>query len=902
VPGAAALAFEPSRCVPRQDLIASRIRASASQGTIHQSGNYVVPDWKTTGLFKWLKEKNEQFAARVAAVREELTKWLPYILTIYPHYPGHGVEHSDRIISQLSRLLFREDVSGQSSPKPVANFSAAEVYCLICSAYLHDMGMVVSPGEQAEILASEAWKSFVVEGGKGQEAYSKYIALRTQAQIAPLDKSHFLADTALRYVIADFIRRDHHERGVTTLQMHEFLKQLVDHGDAVAFETIAAICAGHGLDDRDIADKERFPEERDVFGEKVNVRFLARLLRIGDLLDMDTRRSDPMSAKAVAPLPPDATPHWRQYSTKKHENVTPEAIEFRFECKDQETHRILRDWLGLLETEVRATALGQMHSRRHRDWTPPKCAVASQPSSNKSADADQGTIIIKPASGAVYAFHDWRIEMDQQAVLDLLIRNVYGEHLAFVRELIQNALDATRCRMYADFEDQNPGAMLPERPTRFPAEFRNRYPLRLSLTHEPVKLTPDGPSETRPVFTIEDSGTGMDERIITRYFLQVGRSYYKSRDFRQRFKFVPTSRFGIGFLSVFAVSDKVTVETACRDPESGELQGTRLTLREPRNYLLTEPWRPFEERAHVSRTGTRIRVVVNRWPKESKLIDLVRRWCVAVEVPLIVIEGEASAVLQPERWTNETILAQSRVDSKGRFIVKAFDVNHHGIEGQIGLVAYEDDKGEGWCDCWSNATGLDGQRLERRPALGRGYQSLHGILVGPAPVESHEYSDSPQWSSRLDVRGSTDDIPLSRHVLSTDYADAPVSTGTRVDSRGSNELTMTAAQEVAQQAVSEHLAQASRAKGPRGIYYVGKVLSLAPVSDAWRDALPGTVVTWQGERRTDISVSQLLSLRQIVIPAWHIPDTMKQASNQVATRWRRGVLDASQTRRGGPRC
>ncbi|HEX2838222.1 MAG TPA: hypothetical protein VHN77_08875, partial [Phycisphaerales bacterium] len=257
-------------------------------------------------------------------------------------------------------MIFKSSTSGGNALAPVVGLSAAEAYCLLCSAYLHDMGMVVSPGTQSEILDSAAWQSFVAQGGKGHDGYLKYTLIRTNAQNENSDKAHFFADAALRHLIADFVRRDHHERAVTTLQMHDFLRQLVDDGDSVAFETIAAICAGHGLDDRDLADKERFPEERDVFGEKVNVRFLARLLRIGDLLDMDTRRTDPMSAKAVTPLPPDATPHWKQYSTKKHENVSPEEIAFRFECKDQDTHRVLRDWLGWLESEVRSTALGQM--------------------------------------------------------------------------------------------------------------------------------------------------------------------------------------------------------------------------------------------------------------------------------------------------------------------------------------------------------------------------------------------------------------------------------------------------------------------------------------------------------------------------------------------------------------
>ena len=246
----------------------------------------------------------------------------------------------------------------------------------------------------------------------------------------------FLADQHLRLLIADFVRRDHHERGKTTLQLHAFLRQLVDAGDSVAFETITDLGVGHGLRDSELANSSRFPEERDVLDGKVNVRFLARLLRIGDLLDMDSRRADPMTAIAVGPLPPDAMPHWQQYSTKKHENITPKVIEFRFECKDQDTHRVLRDWFGWLEAEIRAAGFEQLHAARHDGWKAPRCVVSSQATADARSAQPQPTIEIRPTPGANYTFHDWRLELDQERVLQRLIHDVYDDPSVFVRELI----------------------------------------------------------------------------------------------------------------------------------------------------------------------------------------------------------------------------------------------------------------------------------------------------------------------------------------------------------------------------------------------------------------------------------------------------------------------------------
>ncbi len=618
---------------------------------------------------------------------------MPYVAQYFPHYPSHGLDHSDRIIEQLSRLLF-------SNTRPVVHFSTAEVYCLLCAAYLHDMGMVVSPGDVTTILQSDAWNSFVSSGGQGYDHYQKYITVRDGPVFVTQDTTAFLAAQMLRHLIADFVRRNHHERGKTTLELHPFLRQLVDDGDSVAFETIADLGVVHGLSESDLDDENRFPEERDIFDGKVNGPILARLLRIGDLLDMSSKRADPITARAVGPLPADAKPHWQQYSAKRHENITPKTIAFTFECMNQDAHRVLRDWFGWLESEVCATGLEQLHSARHENWKAPRCVVSSHATVKSYDTKRKPTITIKPAATAKYTFHDWKLELDHELVLQRLIHDVYDYPAIFIRELIQNALDATRCQMYADFQSQNPGVAPPQIPTQLPLGFRAKYPITVSIAHENVELSRDGPVEKRPVFTIEDRGTGMDEEIIRRYFLQVGRSYYQSNEFRERFRFAPTSRFGIGFLSVFAVSKDITVHTARCDEQTRKVTGIGLQLREPRNYILTESWIPFQERTSEARAGTRIRVVLNSRPIDRPLAEVVREWCVAVEVPIHVVEGDSNTIISANRLDDRTVLAHSRVDPKVRFILRTFEINSHGVEGQVGVIAYEDNLGEGWCDCW----------------------------------------------------------------------------------------------------------------------------------------------------------------------------------------------------------
>ena len=272
--------------------------------------------------------------------------------------------------------------------------------------------MVIPADVVKSILESEAWNDFINPDGAGSDSYQQYKNTLERMGQRPSDRDRFLTDRALRFLVADFVRRDHHERGKATLEMHAFLKTLVDQGDRLAFETISDIGVAHGLDDSELSDKSRFPESRIVFGEKVNVRFLARLLRIGDLLDVSTSRTDPLAAIALGPFPPDAKPHWLQYHLKRHENISPDEIAFRFECEDQETHRVLRDWFGWLENEVRNTAYEQVRSVRHGNWRPPPCVVESKGASRISGQSSGSTISIEPSKSATYTFHNWRLELE----------------------------------------------------------------------------------------------------------------------------------------------------------------------------------------------------------------------------------------------------------------------------------------------------------------------------------------------------------------------------------------------------------------------------------------------------------------------------------------------------------
>ena len=82
----------------------------------------------------------------------------------------------------------------------------------------------------------------------------------------------------------------------------------------------------------------------------------------------------------------------------------------------------------------------------------------------------------------------------------------------------------------------------------------------ISLETRSLQNELSGELEEGQFIVIEDFGIGMDRSRIEHYLLQVGHSFYTTDEFRRSYRFVGASRFGLGFLSVFAASDYVVIK------------------------------------------------------------------------------------------------------------------------------------------------------------------------------------------------------------------------------------------------------------------------------------------------------------------------------------------------------
>jgi len=149
---------------------------------------------------------------------------------------------------------------------------------------------------------------------------------------------------------------------------------------------------------------------------------------------------------------------------------------------------------------------------------------------------------------------DLKFSVDSSAGLQLFMGNrLYSDKRVFLRELIQNAVDACNYRKLVD-ESYSPAISI---------EF----------------------SDDISVIKMRDNGIGMTRQWIEKYFLAIGISFYQSNEIRDTnqdthidFGFI--SQFGIGFLSSFLVAKKIVIKT-----RKAGFPGLMITINGLRDYF-----------------------------------------------------------------------------------------------------------------------------------------------------------------------------------------------------------------------------------------------------------------------------------------------------------------------------
>lgn len=485
--------------------------------------SYVGQDREDRGAAPGLKR-----VAWVKEIVDAAEEALKHVVITFPNYTLHDQTHILNVMDAMGGLLGNR----------LEELSTAEVELLILAAALHDLGMVYSEEEKRRWLENE----------KRTRDYAK-ARCPEKCGVSALDWEPQIQQDYLRW-LHPFRVREVLERGAWQKLFED--KPL----EAVPVKTLLAVCQAHG-EEPEILRAKAEPGKGLAYSPALEADplFCAVLLRLGDLLDFDDTRAPAVLFSAAE----DNEKSWEEW--KKHmasagftypTAPSTEALPFRAECTNPGVERAIRTFLGWVDEELRNSRdlLRRCESWR-RDFPLPF------------------QVDTREIGRRGYDFGDFRLTMDQDQILRLLMgEDLYTDNTVFVRELLQNAIDATLLR----------GQLDPD------------FGKGINTDRARIDLWEWYDGDGQLWFRIDDRGIGMTRGMLQRYFLKVGNSYYNSKELerdllnhRQQ-SFTGISRFGIGFLSCFLVGESAQVSTLYWDEAKSRREEER--LEEPEGYGL----------------------------------------------------------------------------------------------------------------------------------------------------------------------------------------------------------------------------------------------------------------------------------------------------------------------------
>lgn len=515
-----------------------------------------------------------------------------HVITHMPQYTLHNGRHLWNVLS------YTEELAGES----IEEFSALECALLIMAVFVHDLGMVPDAEEV------RAWEDSNAKTPEA-EAWQTYCAghpLWTQREKLPVEKETEKLQL-LGKVRADYLRETHADEakplgGLNRInrwleRLEGFDPKLLEHRGLSYREPLALLAMSHGqsvdwLPERLTTCKEVSLEKKedvyhhDVGGEHVNWPYLSWLLRLADIMDFDASRTPAVVFEHLGIEDAVSVKEWQKHLSIASVSFLTDAegAKVRYVCNKCPSPRVekaIHEFIGWINLELGHVATEQARGSRHYE---------SRKETLQLNLPDKAEVKINAREGS-YEYLDVSFTLERDAVMELLMGEaLYGDHNLALRELVQNALDALHLRdMRSQLRDKlREAGRINDAPPVEPVGASEKLEVQVTWGHD---------AHGRAWIKVKDNGVGMTKGQIEKFLTRIGKSYYKSPEFKREQKLMKEhgllcttiSQFGIGFLSSFMLADKVEVVTRAGGRGGDDDHARRVVVDGPHGMIAIYP-------------------------------------------------------------------------------------------------------------------------------------------------------------------------------------------------------------------------------------------------------------------------------------------------------------------------
>lgn len=617
-------------------------------------------EYTKTKLYMALEERDSQKHTGLRQkVDDFITEVTPLLETIgstaFHDYTLHKPVHSRKLLHLAGYIIPDETLE---------KLSQLELAVLIMAFYFHDVGMVVSEVRKEEVLSSDEFKLYLETH---KEFRDKIESLRREISIVPEEQKHLYEEhlaqilyaAVTQYLRPKHANKDVYEKALAIIERHR--QDFFTYGGTSFREEFVLLCHSHNepasfLNKQDPTSCKQILQD-DIFcqDQRLNVQYCAAVLRLTDILDFDAERT-PEALFLSLGIEDKKLPgfkvslvEWLKQMSVHSIIFTDREIEVHSECFSPTVEHSVKEMCANIEREIRDTS----------------SFIAKAPKEVSDDYKLNLPLIVTPViKRRNYADKEYAIHLEESEIMTLLMgENLYDRAQVALRELIQNSIDA--CVLLSKIDP------------------RVKPQIDVSVSRD---------SDGRVWLVVRDNGIGMDDNVLSNYFFKIGKSYYKSADFKKFSAhnsitgFTPISRFGIGILSVFMIGDALKVTTQNLHSSNSDTKNRTIIID-------MESWGMVQETTK-NEQGTTIELRLKReYSEESyiqSLFEYVKSVFIHPAVPISMTDLNGSCAQVEEMSFNAVSDEKKEMLKQNGIEVIELDLSTHSnlVRGLVTLILF----------------------------------------------------------------------------------------------------------------------------------------------------------------------------------------------------------------------
>lgn len=477
-----------------------------------------------------------------------IPKALQHVGQLFPHYSRHDQSHSEQILINIERLL------GEHRIKLL---SATDTWLLLEAAYWHDIGMVVPYQALKDALEKPEFQTYrqqiAADSSNELQDFANHFDSTDLSKAFTGAQSPLDAVNKFRLLMAEWFRREHPNRaeksvndpwqelGLSSPRTELIPKRL--------FRLLGRICALHGASFADVISQLPH-KEVGMSNDDCHPRFVACLLRLGDLLDMDDNRFCPVMQRIAGDNRPALSKaHEDKHNSIRHFRLDSNRIEISAVCETIDGYVEQWRWIDYLRGEM------QSQMARWQDIAPSPELGLLPTLGEVKVDLAGKQLITKPGIRPEFG-------LNADRAMKLLKGDNLYQHADAIRELLQNAVDATLIRIWLASKSES--KTIGDEPNDVSKDYFNKHQIQARLERIEKPEPPISDEQIKWRVTVIDQGIGISQEDLP-YLMNVASSSTNAK--RQALInempewLQPSGTFGIGLQSIFMWAEVVRIKT-----------------------------------------------------------------------------------------------------------------------------------------------------------------------------------------------------------------------------------------------------------------------------------------------------------------------------------------------------